>query len=115
MNTLSYMKLLNHRRSLQNLVIKLPLPLQERWRKEAKVIRENHRELTLSEFSRFVKKEADIVNDPVFSKSSDLINAQSLIMTQKFTLFRASKLLRAPVTRPTSLYRHSMLYFSFLK
>ena len=70
MKSLSYMKLLDHPHSIQNLVTKLPLSMQERWRREAKAIHERGQEITLADLSKLVKNEVDLVNDPIFSRST---------------------------------------------
>ena len=71
LTSLSHLSLLDHPHSLQNLVIKLPTYLQDRWRREANKIRENRvSALGLTDFSKFVKSEARVANDPIFSRGS---------------------------------------------
>ena len=71
MTSLSHLSILDHSHSLQNLVIKLPTYLQDRWRREANKIRENRvSALGLTDFSKFVKSEARVANDPIFSRGS---------------------------------------------
>ena len=71
MTSLSHLSILDHPHSLQNFVIKLPTYLQDRWRREAIKIRENRvSALGLTDFSKFVKSEARVANDPIFSRGS---------------------------------------------
>ena len=70
MSSLSHLSILDHPHSLQNLVTKLPSYMQDRWRREVNRIGASHGMPGLADFSEFIKNEARIANDPIFSRGS---------------------------------------------
>ncbi|XP_028418430.1 uncharacterized protein LOC114543776 [Dendronephthya gigantea] len=70
MESLSYLSILDHPQNLQCLVRKLPFYLQGRWRREVTKIRENDKIPMFKHVATFVKAEAKIATDPVFSRQA---------------------------------------------
>ena len=71
MSELTFLSILYHPHNLQTMVRKLPLSLQDRWRRESS----RHRVAgsitpTFASFVTFVKTEAGIATDPVFSREA---------------------------------------------
>ena len=68
MASLPFLTILNHPHNVQSMVKKLPFPLQDRWRREANRWRVSRQSIpAFAEFVAFVKNEAGIATDPVFS------------------------------------------------
>ena len=67
MESLLYLVVLDHPHNVQCLVKKLPSYLQERWRREVTNLCESRKTLEFQHFVRFVKAEAKLATDPVFS------------------------------------------------
>ena len=70
MEFLSYLVTLDHPNNLQCLVKKLPFYQQERWRREVTKLREKGKNPAFKHFVNFVKTEAKIVTDPIFSRQA---------------------------------------------
>lgn len=71
MSTLTFLTILDHPRKLQSMAKKLPLPLQDRWRREANKLRiARETSPAFSDFVKFVKTEAGIATDPVLSREA---------------------------------------------
>ena len=70
MSSLSHLSILDHPHSLQNLVTKLPLYMQDCWQREVNRICASHGMPGLADFSEFIKNEARIANNPIFSRGS---------------------------------------------
>ena len=71
MTSLPFLTILSHPHNVQSMVKKLPFPLQDRWRREAnrwRVLRQTIP--AFAEFVAFVKSEAGIATDPVFSRDA---------------------------------------------
>ena len=69
MASLSHLGILEHPQNLQMLIIKLPVYLQDRWRREAvKICGSSVKIPGFGDFVEFVQLEAKIANDPVFSR-----------------------------------------------
>ena len=68
MQSMQYMEELNSPRILQEISSKLPLRSGSRWCREARdVLRKTNRTVSFHDLVVFVKEEADLANDPVFS------------------------------------------------
>ena len=68
---LSFLAILDHPHNMQILVKKLPLPLQDSWRRQASKLRVSLGKIpAFAEFLKFVKNEAGIAMDPVFSREA---------------------------------------------
>ena len=68
MQSMQYMEELNSPRILQKISSKLPLRSGSRWCREARdVLRKTNRTVSFHDLVVFVKEEADLANDPVFS------------------------------------------------
>ena len=67
MPSLSHLSTLDHP---QNLVTKVPPYMQDHWQREVNQIRASHGMPALANFSEFIKNEARIVNNPIFSRDS---------------------------------------------
>jgi hypothetical protein len=62
MTSLSYLGILDHPHNLQRLIVKLPIPLQDRWRREVVKIRGSRPTLPgLKDFVKFVQMEASFL------------------------------------------------------
>lgn len=71
MSNLTFLSILNHPHDLQNMVTKLPFPLQDRWRREANKTRVFRGAVPgFADFVNFVNSEAGIAIDPVFSREA---------------------------------------------
>jgi hypothetical protein len=71
MNSLSYLSILDHPHNLQTLARKLPFNLQDRWRREAVKTRSGTVATpTFASFAAFIKTEAKVATDPIFSERS---------------------------------------------
>ncbi|CAB4008562.1 Hypothetical predicted protein [Paramuricea clavata] len=70
MESLSYLVTLDHPNNLQCLVKKLPFYQQERWRREVTKLREKSKNPAFKHFVNFVKTEAKIATDPIFSRQA---------------------------------------------
>lgn len=70
MKSLLYLTILDHPQNLQSLVKKLPFSLQERWRREVIKVRELKSVPVFSNFVSFIKAEAKVATDPVFSRQA---------------------------------------------
>lgn len=68
MESLSYLVILDHLQNLQSLVKKLPFYLQDRWRREVTKIRETEKNIVFAHFANFVKAEAKVATNPIFSR-----------------------------------------------
>ena len=71
MTSLPFLTILSHPHNMQSMVKKLPFPLQDPWRREASRWRESRQTIpAFAEFVAFVKSEAGIATDPVFSRDA---------------------------------------------
>ncbi|CAB4008789.1 Hypothetical predicted protein [Paramuricea clavata] len=70
MESLSYLVTLDHPNNLQCLMKKLTFYQQERWRREVTKLREKGKNLAFKHFVSFVKTEAKIATDPIFSRQA---------------------------------------------
>jgi hypothetical protein len=72
MASLSYLSVLDHPHNIQTLVTKLPLALQDRWRKQAYKLREANNGAIpgFKTFADFVQGEVKVAMDPVFSREA---------------------------------------------
>ena len=72
MESMKYLSILDHPQNLQNLVKKLPTYLQDRWRRQVVKLRETHPFSIpgFKSFSGFIRTEAKIATDPIFSKEA---------------------------------------------
>ena len=71
MSTLTYLCILDHPHNMQSMVKKLPFHLQDRWRREANRIRVTREKIPeFADFVTFVKTEAVIATDSVFSREA---------------------------------------------
>jgi hypothetical protein len=73
MESIAYLHILDHPHNLQNLLRKLPPYLQERWRRKVINIRETtdiRKIADFKSFADFLRIEAKIATDPVFSKQA---------------------------------------------
>ena len=71
MTSLAFLTVLDHPHNLQSLVKKLPLPLQDRWRREANKLRLSRETIpAFADFVSFVKTEVGIAMDPIFSREA---------------------------------------------
>ena len=71
MTSLPFLTILSHPHNMQSMVKKLPFPLQDRWRREANRWRVSRQTIpAFAEFVAFVKSEAGIATDPVFSRDA---------------------------------------------
>ena len=69
MESLSYLSILDHPQNLQSLVLKLPIYLQDRWRRQVIKLRKPNESLpNFKHLTEFIKSEAKIATDPVFSR-----------------------------------------------
>ncbi|KAK3700746.1 hypothetical protein QZH41_001902 [Actinostola sp. cb2023] len=69
MESLSYLSILDHPQNLQTLVKKLPIYLQDRWRRQAIRMRKPNECLPkFKHFAEFIDTEAKIATDPIFSR-----------------------------------------------
>jgi len=67
MESLSYLSILDHPQNLQTLVKKLPIYLQDRWRRQAIRMRKPNECLPkFKHFAEFIDTEAKIATDPIF-------------------------------------------------
>ena len=70
-SSLTFLSILNHPHNLQSMVTKLPLPLQDQWRREANKMRVARGAIpAFADFVDFVNAEAGIVTDPVFLREA---------------------------------------------
>ena len=70
-SSLTFLSILNHPHNLQSMVTRLPLPLQDRWRREANKMRVARGAIpAFADFVDFVNAEAGIATDPVFSREA---------------------------------------------
>jgi len=70
-SSLTFLSILNHPHNLQSMVTKLPLPLQDRWRREANKMRVARGAIpAFADFVDFVNAEAGIATVPVFSREA---------------------------------------------
>lgn len=70
-SSLTFLSILNHPHNLQSMVTKLPLPLQDRWRRGANKMRVARGAIpAFADFVDFVNAEAGIATDPVFSREA---------------------------------------------
>ena len=71
MTSLPFLTILSHPHNMQSMAKKLPFPLQDRWRREASRWRVSRQTIpAFAEFVAFVKSEAGIATDPVFSRDA---------------------------------------------
>ena len=71
MTSLPFLTILSHPHNMQSMVKKLPFPLQDRWRREANRWTASQQAIpAFAEFVAFVKSEAGITMDPVFSRDA---------------------------------------------
>ncbi|KAK3739697.1 hypothetical protein QZH41_004055, partial [Actinostola sp. cb2023] len=71
MESIAYLHILDHPQNLQNLMRKLPTYLQDRWRRQVINIRASTDRLPgFKNFADFLRIEAKIATDPVFSKQA---------------------------------------------
>ena len=71
MTSLPFLTILSHPHNMQSMVKMLPFPLQDRWRREANRWRVSRQTIpAFAEFVAFVKSEAGIATDPVFSRDA---------------------------------------------
>ena len=69
MSELKFLSTLDHPHNIQTMVKKLPLPLQDRWRREASKLRATRNIIPMfATFVEFVKTEAGIAMDPAYSR-----------------------------------------------
>ena len=71
MKSLPYLNILHHPHNLQTLVKKLPFHLQDRWRCVASKARVGQRNMpSFDSFANFIKDEAKVATDPIFSREA---------------------------------------------
>ena len=97
MESISYLSILDHPHNLQNVVRKLPLYLQDRWRRHVITIRESENPIpSFKSFADFITKEAKVATDPVFSKEA---------LTKTGTKEQRNKMIKPAVIQKGRTYR----------
>ena len=77
MSELRFLSTLDHLHNIQTMAKKLPLSLQDRWRREESKLRTTRNTTpTSANFVEFVKTEAGIAMDPVYSREA--LNRQDI-------------------------------------
>jgi hypothetical protein len=62
---------LNSPKEMMNIVQKLPYDMRKRWRDLTLKLTEEKKSVTFKELAAFVRRQAAVVNQPVFGKLSD--------------------------------------------